>query len=133
MSKTTKTRIQQWHPTGRWWLAAGVVGALLIIFVGDLFLQQWPTLLAAIAVEIATLGYLGFKQIDLRAWSQGIGKSNVAHVGMGLLFLLGVGLMIYPGAPLIHKIVCGPFACAPTDVLRFAIDTRPAQKSGDAT
>lgn len=127
-----------WHLTGAVWLAAGLVGLLLLVGLGQLYLQGNPVLQgvvgAMVALAASLLGLLGIRndRTLFPRLSHSMAALPTARWGVGSLLALSIGLWATWGIGEIRTADCHPIlGCKPQGEEWFAV--AEWQASGDLT
>lgn len=124
----TKETLSTWHLSGSAWLAAGVVGAILLIGLIYLLLSAWPVLqnllaiMAGILVSIAGFVGVSEKKTFFPKTSHFVATSRPAQVSLAGVLIVSILLWGGFGWPRVRAILCGPLGCPAPGVKRFAID-----------
>ncbi|MFZ1241753.1 MAG: tetratricopeptide repeat protein [Anaerolineae bacterium] len=116
-----------WHPLGSAWLAAGLIGVVLLVGLVNLLLSEWPILqnTASIMAGVAVLlfGWLGLREDRdfFQRLSYFLGKVHPAQAVMAIVLVAGLTLWGGVGWPRLQAIIAGPLGPRQPGVQRFAV------------
>lgn len=133
---SAETEQEGWHAQGRWWLALGGVGVILVVGFVVFLVSDSSALSASISVIVGALLVL-LELLDLnhplQRLSHHLGRSRRNQVAvMGLLVITG-GIWLFLGGWQLRMSACGALGCkSSTVVVRFAFDqwTSQGQSAG---
>jgi tetratricopeptide (TPR) repeat protein len=112
---------------GTAWLAAGLLGVVLLAGLVFLLLYDWPALGGTVGAMMGAftfvLGLLGLREDKdfFQRLSHFLGKSHPAQAVMAGVLAAGIILWVIVGRPKMVEVVCGPLGCRPAGVQRLAI------------
>ena len=116
-----------WHSLGSLWLAAGLLGLILLVGLVYLLLYDWPALRDTASVMaaafVAVLGFLGLREDRdfFQRLSHVLGQAHPAQAGTGGVLVVVLILWVGVGYPRLREIMAGPVGPKPPGVQRFAI------------
>lgn len=114
-----------WHPQGSLWLAAGLLGIILLAGLLFLLLYDWPALSATVSAMVGAfvflLGLLGLREDKdfFQRLSHFLGKSRPAQAFMAIVLVTSISLWGVVGRPKVEAVRCGDLGCKPPGVKRL--------------
>lgn len=116
-----------WHPLGSAWLAAGLLGVVLLVGFVYLILYDWPALRETASVMVGALvfvlGLLGWREDRdfFQRLSHLLGQARPGQASMAAVLAVSLVLWGLVGRPKLLDVVCGPLGCKAAGVKRLAI------------